>query len=284
MNPGGILKDDTFHIFYRAFSADNVSSLGYAAIDRRMTIAERPDHPMIAPEHEWEEFGCEDPRITRIGSTYYLTYTAHSRRGPRVALACGEDIKHLNKIGVIGPDTDDKDAVLFPEIFDGKVAMIHRIEPSMQIAFIEHSQLERMSDQAIRSQYWADYFTDREAHVMMKSEMWWEEKKLGAGPPPVKTPDGWLIIYHGVDDSLVYRAGAILTDLDDPRRIVAKTSMPILEPKEPYEMTGFVRRVVFPEAAMVVDGTLYVFYGGGDSVSCVATVVLDELLDYLRRS
>jgi len=286
LNPGGVFADGVFHMFYRAFSAQNTSSIGYCAISSDLQMIERPDHPIIAPEYEWEEHGCEDPRVTKIGDTYYMTYTAYSRRGPRIALASSSDLKTFKKIGVIGPNLDDKDAVLFPEVIDGKIVLIHRIEPSMQIAFIDHSKFEKMSDPQLRSEYWTQYslqhLSNPNVHALMKPTEWWEEKKLGAGPPPIKTPDGWLIIYHGVDNSLVYRAGAALADLEKPARIIAKSKNPILEPKEFYEMSGFVRRVVFPEAAMIQDGVLYVFYGGGDSVSCLATAPLDEVINSLQ--
>ena len=283
LNPGGVLLNNVFHIFYRAFSSRDISSIGYAAIGTDMTIIQRPEHPVVSPEYEWEERGCEDPRISLIDGTYYLTYTAYSRRGPRIALASSQDLKHFNKIGVIGPDMDDKDAVLFPELFDSRVAMIHRIEPTMQIALFDHSKFQELSDPQIRSQYWSDYLRNIGAHVLMKPTEWWEEKKLGAGPPPIKTPDGWMIIYHGVDDSLVYRGGVALADLENPRKIIGKSRMPILEPREPYEMSGFIRRVVFPEAAMILDRILYVFYGAADYVSCVATAPLDEVLEWIGR-
>jgi predicted GH43/DUF377 family glycosyl hydrolase len=287
LNPGGILEGGVFHIFYRAFSAQNTSSIGYCRISSDVRMIERPNQPIMAPEYEWEEHGCEDPRVTKIDDTYYMTYTAYSRRGPRIALASSSDLKTFNKIGVVGPDLDDKDAVLFPEVIDGKIVLLHRIEPSMQIAFIDHSKFEKMSDQQLRSEYWTQYtlqhLSDPNAHALMKPTEWWEEKKLGAGPPPIKTPEGWLIIYHGVDNSLVYRAGAALADLEKPARIIAKSKNPILEPKEFYEMSGFVRRVVFPEAAMIQDGVLYVFYGGGDSVSCLATAPLDEVINSLQK-
>jgi predicted GH43/DUF377 family glycosyl hydrolase len=115
----------------------------------------------------------------------------------------------------------------------------------------------------------------------MSPREWWEKKKIGAGPPPIRTAEGWLIIYHGVDDNYVYRAGAALADLDNPQRIIARSRVPILEPSEPYERHGLVPEVVFPEAAMVFDRVLYVFYGAADTVSCVATVRLHELLRWL---
>jgi predicted GH43/DUF377 family glycosyl hydrolase len=287
LNPGGVFESGVFHIFYRAFSSQNKSSIGYCAISSDLRMIERPDHPIMAPEYEWEEHGCEDPRVTKIGDTYYMTYTAYSRRGPRIALASSSDLKTFKKIGVIGPDLDDKDAVLFPEVIDGKIVLLHRIEPAMQLAYFDHSKFEKMSDPQVRSEYWTEYslqhLSNPNAYALMKPTEWWEEKKLGAGPPPIKTPKGWLIIYHGVDNSLVYRAGAALADLKNPSSIIAKSKNPILEPKEFYEMSGFVRRVVFPEAAMIQDGVLYVFYGGGDSVSCLATAPLNEVINSLQK-
>jgi beta-1,2-mannobiose phosphorylase / 1,2-beta-oligomannan phosphorylase len=159
--------------------------------------------------------------------------------------------------------------------------MIHRIEPSIQIAYFEYPQFEDLSDPSFRSQYWTEYLRNLDAHTIMKPQEWWEKRKIGIGPPPIRTPEGWLMIYHGVDDNYVYRAGAALADLDDPQKILARSKTPILEPREPYEKYGFVPDVVFPEAAMVLDSDLYVFYGAADTVSCVATTRLDELLRWL---
>jgi predicted GH43/DUF377 family glycosyl hydrolase len=275
--------ESTFHLFYRALSARGISSIGYAAIDCHMRTIQRPDRPILAPSQQWEELGCEDPRITRISDTYYMLYTAYSRRGPRIALATSSDLCQFAKIGLIGPDLVDKDAVLFPEMIGGKLAMIHRIEPSIQIANFDTSKLERLSDPSVGSQYWTEYLRDLNAHTMMRPQESWEKRKIGIGPPPVKTTDGWLIIYHGVDDNYVYRTGAALLDLDEPRKIVARSRKPILEPEKPYEKQGFVPDVVFPQAAMVLEGNLYVFYGAADTVTCVATAHLQELLSWLAQ-
>jgi predicted GH43/DUF377 family glycosyl hydrolase len=280
-NPGGVVDDRTFHLFYRAVNASGISSIGYTAIGTDMKTAERPDRPILAPSEAWEELGCEDARITRMRDTYYALYTAYSRRGPRIALATSSDLTRFTKIGLIGPDLVNKDAALFPETIRGSLAMIHRIEPSMQIAYFDNAQFENLSDPSLRSRYWTEYLRNLDAHTIMKPQVWWEKRKIGIGPPPIKTPQGWLMIYHGVDDNYVYRAGAALADLDDPQKILARSRTPILEPREPYEKYGFVPDVVFPEAAMVLDGDLYVFYGAADAVTCVATACLDELLRWL---
>jgi predicted GH43/DUF377 family glycosyl hydrolase len=282
-NPGGVLEGRTFHLFYRAVATNGISSIGYAATTADMKTTERPDQPILAPSEAWEEFGCEDARITRIHNTYYALYTAYSRRGPRIALASSSNLNKFTKIGLVGPDLVDKDAVLFPETIKGNLAMIHRIDPSIQIAYFDNPQFEKLSDPSLRSQYWTEYLRNLDAHTIMKPREWWEKRKIGIGPPPIKTPEGWLMIYHGVDDNYVYRAGAALADLDDPQKILARSKTPILEPIEPYEKYGFVPDVVFPEAAMTLDSSLYVFYGAADSVCCVAAVGLDELLGWLAR-
>jgi predicted GH43/DUF377 family glycosyl hydrolase len=282
-NPAGIFGNGLFHLFYRAVDARGISSIGYAAITRDMKTVERSDHPLMTPDQRWEELGCEDPRITRIGDLYYVLYTAYSRRGPRIALASSFDLKQFAKIGLIGPDLPDKDSALFPETINGKLAMIHRIEPSMRIAYFDISRFEKLSDLSIRSQYWTEYLHKLDAYTIMRPEESWEERKIGVGSPPIRTPEGWLIIYHGVDSDYVYRAGAALTDLDEPEKIVARSRTPILEPKEPYEKGEFVQHIIFPEAAMILDKILYVFYGAADTVCCVATAPLEELLKWLAQ-
>jgi predicted GH43/DUF377 family glycosyl hydrolase len=280
-NPGGVLNDGLFHLFYRAVAANGISSIGYAKLTKDMKTVERPDRPVIAPSEEWEELGCEDARVTRIHDTYYALYTAYSRRGPRIAMASSVDLGKFTKTGLVGPDLVDKDAVLFPGLIGGNLAMIHRIDPSIQIAYFDSQQFKMLSDPSVKSQYWAEYFRNLDAHTMMSPQEWWEKKKIGIGPPPIRTTEGWLMIYHGVDDDLVYRAGAALADLDNPQKILARSKAPILEPREPYEKNGLVPEVVFPEAAMVDDRDLYVFYGAADTVSCVASVSLDEFLGWL---
>lgn len=110
----------------------------------------------------------------------------------------------------------------------------------------------------------------------------WEEKKIGIGPPPIRTDDGWLIIYHGVDSGSVYRAGAALLDLENPRRVIARMPEPILEPEEEFEKVGLVPNVVFPEGAVMIGQELRVFYGGADRVGCVASVPLQLLIEALE--
>jgi predicted GH43/DUF377 family glycosyl hydrolase len=168
-------------LYYRAVDARAISSIGHAIVTRDMKIAERPDLPAIVPDQPWEELGCEDPRITSFGNSYYMLYTAYSRRGPRIALAKSPDLREFEKIGVIGPDLPDKDAALFPETFDGKLVLIHRIEPSIRLAYFEADHFERLADLSARSQYWMQYLRKLDTHILMKPQQSWEERKVGLG-------------------------------------------------------------------------------------------------------
>jgi len=119
--------------------------------------------------------------------------------------------------------------------------------------------------------------------ILVRPEEEWERRKIGAGPPPIRTKDGWLVLYHGVDADFAYRAGAVLLDLNDPSNVIAKTKKPILEPKEPYELVGDVPNVVFPTGTAMLDNKLYVYYGAADKAIAVATAEIDDMLNSMEK-
>lgn len=124
--------------------------------------------------------------------------------------------------------------------------------------------------------------TSIERHtLLLKPEREWEALKIGAGAPPIRTDRGWLIIYHGVSNEKVYSVGAALLDLKKPNQILGRTKRPLLVPELGYERLGDVNNVVFPTGACIVDGELFVYYGGADKVCCLATANLDVLLDFI---
>ena len=277
-NPGAVRTEEVTHILYRAVDANKISSLGYAAAKDDNTIVHRSTEPVFAPVGTYDELGCEDPRITFFDGRYYVFYTAYSHRGPRVALAATTDFRNFERYGVVGPDYDDKDAALFPKLIDGKFAVMHRIEPNIEVAFFESiPQMERVS----QNPYSENYLKRIKANTVLRPLNKWEQQKVGIGPPPIQTDIGWLVIYHGVDSNTVYRAGAALLDLEDPRRVIARTQEPILEPEEYFERNGTVPNVVFPEGAVVTNDELKVFYGGADRVCCVASIPIKLLLEAL---
>ena len=299
-NCGATLSEDgQVYLLYRAVSAgytrkpdgagyeNYVSSIGCAISDNGYHFT-RLARPVIEPLEQYERFGCEDPRVTRLeidGEVLYLiTYTALSAPafsdvGNRVALASTRDLCTFQKHGVVIPGLEDKDAVILPELVGGRIAMLHRVAPNIQIVYFD--SLEQLLNP--REDFWGAYRASLEKFTVMRPKYEWEAKKIGAGPPPIRTDAGWLLIYHGVDANHVYRAGAALLDLEEPWKVIARTSEPILEPEEKYERVGDVPNVIFPEGAVVRDGILYVYYGGADKCCCLATVRLNDLLDYLLR-
>ncbi len=287
-------EDNRIYMLYRAIGADYapnpagygyinyISNIGLAISDDGVHFQRLPE-PVIRPDTEYDRWGCEDPRITRLDvegqPTWWVTYTAlsapaFSGQGDRVGIASTHDLRVFTKHGVLIPDVQDKDAIIFPELFQGQVVMLHRIEPNIQIAFLPGVEALRHPDWA----YWRDHLHDVEAHTLMRPRFSWEASKIGAGPPPVKTDEGWLLIYHGVDSHHVYRAGAALLDLENPRRVIARLPDPILEPEAPYEREGDIPNVVFPTGAIVRAGALHVYYGAADKVCGLATMPLDDLV------
>jgi predicted GH43/DUF377 family glycosyl hydrolase len=277
-NPGAVGAGDVIHLLYRAVDANRVSRLGYARTANGTDFTFRSSNPVLEPSAEWEEFGCEDPRITPIDDAFFVTYTAFSRRGPRIALASTKNFTDFEKHGLVGPDLDDKDCVLFPERVHGKVVMLHRLDSKIQIAYFD--SLAALADS---QEFWSEYLTHVNAFEVISPKYSWEEWKVGVGPPPIRTDRGWLVLYHGVDVQRVYHVGAALLDLDEPTKILARTSEPILEPEMEFEKRGIVPNVVFPAGAVILDGDLLTFYGGADRVSCVAKTPIDDFLDELEK-
>lgn len=279
--PSGYRKDASGngYINYISSIGSAVSRDGYS-----FSIVEKV---VITPRKEWDRYGCEDPRITRFTDNgkdnYLITYTAlsspaFSAKGDRVALATTDNFKTYTRHGVIIPGLNDKDAVFFPERINGKIALLHRIPPDIQIVYFEDMEEIVKADE----NFWSQYSESIEDHTILRREYPWEAKKIGAGPPPVKTKEGWLFIYHGVDKDHVYRTGVALLDLEDPVEVIARSPLPILEPEEDYEKYGDVNNVVFPEGAIVLDDTLFVYYGAADKVCALATVKVDDILDFLK--
>lgn len=236
--------------------------------------------PLLRPDvdHYPEEiWGCEDPRLTWLHEReeWAIAYTAYSRRGPLVSLAMTRDFRSVHRLGPVMPP-EDKDAALFPKRFDGRWAMIHRPSPLRGGA---HMWISFSPD----LRHWGDH----ELLLEAREGAWWDAGKIGLGPPPLETPEGWLLMYHGVHATAagpIYRAGLALLDLENPRIVLGRTDEWILGPTAPYEVTGDVGRVVFP-CGWVLDPAgevVSVYYGAGDSVVGLATARLGELLACVR--
>jgi len=277
-NPSAVSAAGATHLLYRAVDANRVSRLGYARTVNGTEFTFRSSNPVLEPSADWEEFGCEDPRIAPVDGVFFVTYTAFSRQGPRIALASTTDFVHFEKHGLVGPDRDDKDFVLFPERVSGKLVMLHRLDSKIQIAYFDN--LAELTDSR---EFWRSYVTHINDFEVISPQHRWEEWKVGVGPSPIRTERGWLVLYHGVNSQRVYRVGAVLLDLDEPDKILARTSEPILEPEMEYEKRGIVPNVVFPTGGVILDGDLLVYYGGADRVSCVAKTPIRDFLEALEK-
>ncbi len=250
-----------------ARSADGVSGWRF---DASPLLAPEPDR---YPEEVW---GCEDPRLTWLPEReeWAIAYTAYSRRGPLVSLALSRDFSEVRRFGPIMPP-EDKDAALFPRRFDGRWAIIHRPSPLRGGA---HMWISFSPD----LRHWGDHGLLLEA----RDGAWWDAGKIGIGPPPLETRDGWLICYHGVHATAggpIYRLGLALLDLQDPQVVLRRTDEWIFGPAAPYERSGDVNKVVFPTGWVHDPATdvLSLYYGGGDSVVALATIRLQDVLEYL---
>jgi predicted GH43/DUF377 family glycosyl hydrolase len=219
---------------------------------------------------EYEEYGVEDPRIIFIDGEYLITYSAYSRHGVRIGLAKTKDFKTVERYSLV-TEADYRNIVIFPEKFNGLYARLDR----------PHSEISPWS-------IWISYSPDLkfwgESKLIMKPMQYhWDEMKIGPGAPPIKTDKGWLNIYHGVFptmDGSVYRLGVALHDLKDPSIINGISDDWILQPEEPYEITGYVHNVVFTCGAVPEnDGTVKIYWGGADTVMNVGTANINELVD-----
>lgn len=264
-NPAVVYDNALIHLLYRAMGRDDISRFGYAVSIDGFNFF-RFDKPVFTPKLILEPRGCEDPRVVKLGDSYYMTYTAYSVSGMRVCLATTDNFIHWERYEMAWAERNDKNAVLFPEKIDGKYIILHR-----------PMHKEPMGIWISYTDNFADWYGQRE--VMAPSEGGnWDSAKIGAGAPPIKTEKGWLLIYHGVDEDMVYRLGVVMLSLDDPSKVIYRHPEPILEPKRDYEIRGEIPNVVFTCGACEVGDKYYVYYGGADSVIGVATVDKEDML------
>lgn len=283
-NPAAIYLEGKVRLVYRALSDDNTSVFGYAVSRDGIHINYRSPRPVYIPRELFEQklqpganSGCEDPRLTRIENRIYMCYTAFDGKNPpRVALTwiSVDDFLKMQwnwakSVLISPPDLDDKDAFVFPEKVNGKYVIIHRSGNDIDFAFVPNLDF--------KGNAWLE-----EIKWITPRKGWWDEMKVGAAAPPIKTKKGWILLYHGVSNDGVYRVGAVLLNLRNPLKIIGRTDYPILEPETSYEKEGLVSNVVFPCGTALIGKKLFVYYGGGDKVVGAATVEIDKLLRVLK--
>lgn len=285
LNPGVVYLDGKVHLMYRAMSADNTSVLGYARSYDGIHIEYRSPKPIYVPREAFEQklvsggnSGCEDPRLTKIGDRVYMLYTAFDGKNPpRIALTwiLAKDVVKqkwvwAKPVLISPPDIDDKDACIFPEKIRDKYFIIHRSGYDIDSAFSPTLDFDGKT--------WIEEYRWISPRVGM-----WDSKKIGIAAPPVKTEKGWVLFYHGIsEEDGFYRVGALLLDLADPTKVIARSDEPIFEPEVFYEKEGFAPNVVFPCGAVLLGNVFFLYYGGADKVVGVATIGKDELLKNLE--
>lgn len=294
-NCASLYDGKKIHLLYRAVGEyeDYISRIGYASSDDGFTFT-RSNVIAVGPEEEYEKYGIEDPRLFQLESRAYFTYVLPSnyvREFPTVstALATTEDYSEFKRLGIITPGLyDDKDVVYFSaKMHPTSEDMRSTNRPNVNCYFSLHRPTSWIGTSygVKKPSIWlAESFnltSFQRYSLLLRPEQGWEDAKLGAGPPPIKTKRGWLVIYHGVSKSKVYRIGAAVLDLNEPNIILGRCKHPILEPEKEYETDGDVNNVVFPSGACVIDGKLFLYYGGADKVCCVATANLDSLVKYV---
>ena len=312
LNPAVIREGDVVHLFYRAVRKGNHSSIGYCRLDGPLTVAERLDKPFMVPEFEYESQGVEDARIVKIDDLFYMTYTGYDGTNARGAFAISKDLKHFKKQGIIVPpityaefvslaesagkvnenyyrnhkfyfqEADpekkmmlwDKNVIFFPRRINNKLVFLHRIRPGIQIVSVK-------SIEELTSEYWKNYCLNLHEHIVMDPRHEHESKYIGSGCPPIETEHGWLLIYHGVeetDDGRIYSACAALLDLNNPVKEIARLPYVLFKPEYEWEVTGEVNNVVFPTGTALFGETLFIYYGAADTQIACASVNMPELV------
>jgi beta-1,4-mannooligosaccharide/beta-1,4-mannosyl-N-acetylglucosamine phosphorylase len=275
-NPGAARLDGETVLLVRVEDLRGMSQLHVArSVDGLTAWRFDPDVLLRSDVERYPEeiWGCEDPRLTWLPERdeWAIAYTAYSRRGPMVSLAMTRDFRTAERCGPVMPP-EDKDAAMFPRRIDGRWAMIHRPSPLRGGA---HMWISFSPD----LRHWGDHSLLLEA----RDGAWWDAGKIGLGPPPLETPDGWLLMYHGVrqtGDGPIYRVGLALLDLENPRIVLHRTDEWVFGPAEPYETQGDVGRVVFP-CGWIVDAAgdrLMLYYGAADTVVGAAEAAFSEVM------
>ncbi|MDB5264527.1 MAG: hypothetical protein JWN64_98 [Parcubacteria group bacterium] len=304
MNPGAVIVNGLTHLFYRAIGKDGVSRIGHATSKDGVVVDDRLPYPvfsldgqdalrptdrayiektypnLVASGGSWG--GCEDPRAVQIEDRVYLTFSAfHNWQSLRMAVTsiladelAKKKWNWTKPVFLSAPNQVHKNWMLFPEKIHGKFAILHSIFPKVEIEYVDEL------DNVGKTKPFISSYEGARSDTADESSGVWHDRVRGAGPPPMRTDRGWLLLYHAMEKGQPhkYKMGAMLLDLDDPTKVLARSPRPILEPVEDYENEG-KPGVVYACGATIQNDTLQVYYGGGDSVVCTAGAKLSSFID-----
>lgn len=281
-NPASIYLNNKVHLLYRAVTSQNLSTIGYASSLDGFTITERSPDPIYKARKDFEgvgkseNAGCEDPRLVLINKRLYMTYTGYDGHTPRIVISDISTSDFLEKkwhkwsepTVISEPGVPNKDAILIPEKINGHYYLFHRVGLNICLDIFPSLDFSKKSIESC-------------LQILAPRKGMWDSHKVGMAGPPVKTPEGWLIFYHGISETKTYRVGAALLDLKNPTNILARTATPIFEPQENYELQGVVDKVVFPCGHVCIGDKIYLYYGAADWVIGVATAKISDIVNIL---
>lgn len=276
------------HLFYRAAASPEnfdgfsiqISSIGKAVSSDGFHFKDR--WQFIKPEYDWERYGCEDPRVTKLGGKYFIFYTALSKYpfsadGIKIGVAVTKDFRTIEKHPVT--PFNAKAMALFPAKVAGKIAAVltvHTDQPPAKICLALFNKIEDIWSKA----YWERWYGSLDKHIIPLQRSTNDHIEVGA--PPIKTEKGWLLIYSYIKNYFagqpVFGIETALLDLKNPLKIIGRTEKPILTPEEGYEQHGRVHNIVFPSGALVKGGKLLIYYGAADTACCVASMGLKDMV------
>ena len=291
-----VKKGKTYYGLYRAIShpdplqnPQQVSIIAKTESDDGLHFGKRV--PFIVPEEQWEQYGCEDPRVTFFEGYYYIFYTAlggypFGSNNIKVAVAITKDFKTIIRKHLVTP-FNAKAMTIFPERIGGKIAFMLTVDPDSTHSKIAIGYVDDIED-LWSEVFWKKWYSEIEIHSIMLKRAEYDHVEIGA--PPIKTKDGWLLIYSNIQFYFpnpdraepAFGTEAILLDLKNPHTILYRTRGSILSPEELYERRGMVSEIVFPSGAILEKGVLHIYYGGADNVVCRASVMLVDLLSSMK--
>jgi predicted GH43/DUF377 family glycosyl hydrolase len=314
-NPAAIYEDGRFYLYERTAGSlrPHHCYVGLLESEDGVHFRHLSDKPVVSPEMIGAKYGSvQDPRVVKIEDTYYMTFAfrrfawniyptglgvpeASQGQFPgfdpskdinqtRSGIAVSKDRLHWEFLGWATPsDIDDRDVILFPEKIAGRFALLRR-----PIGFVDTDTGHGEEHPSIRISYSTDLKMWTEPEIVIRPEFKWEDNRIGGSAPPVRADRGWLVLYHGVENTnpvtrrVVYRLGAMMLGLNNPGKVIARAPDFIMEPEAYYEKFGaFIPNVIFPTGNIVKDGLLWIYYGCCDTAIGLATVPLDELVDHV---
>jgi predicted GH43/DUF377 family glycosyl hydrolase len=316
-NPAVLYDGGRFVMYERAAGSLRPfqCSIGMLESEDGVHFAHVSPQPVITPKMLGSKYGSvQDPRVVKIDGVAYMTYAfrpyawhsdptgvgvpdSHQGEFPgfsgrdeenqtRSGIARSDDLVHWEHVTWVNPPgIDDRNVILFPEKIGGRFAVLRRPSPLVT------TEAKHALTPGIRISFSENLLTWTEPEPVIEPCLWWESNRIGGSTPPIRTTEGWLALYHGVENvdpatrRVCYRLGAMMLDPKDPRRVLARCAEPILEPEAYYEKFGlYIPNVIFPTGAVVVHGVLHVYYGACDTAICLATVPLEELVEHVMQS